>query len=395
MPRVPAAGTPRPRLPDGPPGGPHRHVGPYWLWHRQQRHDGACYDKTPADGAQPSERVRCVALVRNTDGHDAGQHHTEAGLLPPVQCAGVLRRGRGDQRRSESQDRDKPPYPHGAPPSQATEYTSTVAAFLGMVSHELRAPLTSIKGSPPPCWGLGSVDRHGLHVLCSHAHDVQEGGELVTASCCPDVRRPACRRDPRARRRPGRQDRRSPWAGAGRDGGRDQRRAPADRGDGRRAGGGRESGSCPPATAAAAALAPEESTISLSSPSDSKLSPPRARRTPRRGRRGSRHAYGGPDDRPRRTPAPAGPPGGDAPSAPATALCRLLLGRGRRTRRGRSGSRHPLSPVDGWDCGSRRRPEPPTPAESQVAAWLADGKSVRDMATATELTEGAIYWHLK
>ena len=59
------------------------------------------------------------------------------------------------------------------------------------------------------------------------------------------------------------------------------------------------------------------------------------------------------------------------------------------------GSRHPLSPVDGWDCGSRRRPEPPTPAESQVAVWLADGKSVRDMATATELTEGAIYWHLK
>ena len=36
-----------------------------------------------------------------------------------------------------------------------------------------------------------------------------------------------------------------------------------------------------------------------------------------------------------------------------------------------------------------------TPAESQVAVWLADGKSVRDMATATDLTEGAIYWHLK
>ena len=34
-------------------------------------------------------------------------------------------------------------------------------------------------------------------------------------------------------------------------------------------------------------------------------------------------------------------------------------------------------------------------AESQVAVWLADGKSVRDMATATDLTEGAIYWHLK
>ncbi len=36
-----------------------------------------------------------------------------------------------------------------------------------------------------------------------------------------------------------------------------------------------------------------------------------------------------------------------------------------------------------------------TPAESQVAVWLAEGKSVRDMATATDLTEGAIYWHLK
>ena len=36
-----------------------------------------------------------------------------------------------------------------------------------------------------------------------------------------------------------------------------------------------------------------------------------------------------------------------------------------------------------------------TPAESQVAVWLADGKNVRDMATATGLTEGAIYWHLK
>ena len=31
---------------------------------------------------------------------------------------------------------------------------------------------------------------------------------------------------------------------------------------------------------------------------------------------GSRRAYGGPDGRPRRTPAPAGPAGGDAPSAP-------------------------------------------------------------------------------
>ena len=36
-----------------------------------------------------------------------------------------------------------------------------------------------------------------------------------------------------------------------------------------------------------------------------------------------------------------------------------------------------------------------TPAESQVAVWVADGKSVRDIATATGLTENAIYWHLK
>ena len=36
-----------------------------------------------------------------------------------------------------------------------------------------------------------------------------------------------------------------------------------------------------------------------------------------------------------------------------------------------------------------------TPAESQVAVWLAEGRSVRDIATATGLTDGAIYWHLK
>ena len=36
-----------------------------------------------------------------------------------------------------------------------------------------------------------------------------------------------------------------------------------------------------------------------------------------------------------------------------------------------------------------------TPAESQVAVWLAEGKNVRDIAWETELTEGAIYWHLK
>ena len=35
-----------------------------------------------------------------------------------------------------------------------------------------------------------------------------------------------------------------------------------------------------------------------------------------------------------------------------------------------------------------------TPALPSTA-WLAEGKSVRDMAEATGHTEGAIYWHLK
>ena len=30
-----------------------------------------------------------------------------------------------------------------------------------------------------------------------------------------------------------------------------------------------------------------------------------------------------------------------------------------------------------------------------MAAWLADGENVRDIARATGLTEGTIYWHLK
>ena len=66
------------------------------------------------------------------------------------------------------------------------------------------------------------------------------------------------------------------------------------------------------------------STISLSSPSNSKLSPPRARRTPRRGR-GARHAYGRARRfRPRRTPAPAGPAGGGRAVRPRPRpLCRL------------------------------------------------------------------------
>ena len=36
-----------------------------------------------------------------------------------------------------------------------------------------------------------------------------------------------------------------------------------------------------------------------------------------------------------------------------------------------------------------------TPMEARVAVWLAQGKSVRDMAEATGHTEGSIYWHLK
>ena len=36
-----------------------------------------------------------------------------------------------------------------------------------------------------------------------------------------------------------------------------------------------------------------------------------------------------------------------------------------------------------------------TPAETQVAVWLAEGKSVRDMADATGHTRAAIYWHLQ
>ena len=36
-----------------------------------------------------------------------------------------------------------------------------------------------------------------------------------------------------------------------------------------------------------------------------------------------------------------------------------------------------------------------TPAESQVAVWVADGTPVRDIARVTGLTDGAIYWHLK
>ena len=36
-----------------------------------------------------------------------------------------------------------------------------------------------------------------------------------------------------------------------------------------------------------------------------------------------------------------------------------------------------------------------TPAETQVAVWLAEGKRGRDMAKATGHTDAAIYWHLQ
>ena len=53
--------------------------------------------------------------------------------------------------------------------------------------------------------------------------------------------------------------------------------------------------------------------------------------------------------------------------------------------------------------GSRRRIDPGlvattlglTPAESKVAVWLAEGKSVRDMAQATGFSVNTLYWHLQ
>ena len=53
--------------------------------------------------------------------------------------------------------------------------------------------------------------------------------------------------------------------------------------------------------------------------------------------------------------------------------------------------------------GSRHRIDPGlvattlglTPAESKVAVWLAEGKSVRDIAKTTGLSEKTLYWHLQ
>ena len=36
-----------------------------------------------------------------------------------------------------------------------------------------------------------------------------------------------------------------------------------------------------------------------------------------------------------------------------------------------------------------------TPAESKVAVWLAEGRSVRDIAEAAGRTERTVYWHLQ
>ena len=67
------------------------------------------------------------------------------------------------------------------------------------------------------------------------------------------------------------------------------------------------------------------------------------------------------------------------------------------------GARHVAALVLIVEPGRRHRVDPRlvartldlTPAETQVAVWLAEGRSVRDMAEATGHTEGTIYWHLK
>ena len=67
------------------------------------------------------------------------------------------------------------------------------------------------------------------------------------------------------------------------------------------------------------------------------------------------------------------------------------------------GARHVAALVLIVEPGRRHRVDPDlvartlelTPAETQVAVWLAEGKSVRDMAETTGHTEGTIYWHLK
>ena len=67
------------------------------------------------------------------------------------------------------------------------------------------------------------------------------------------------------------------------------------------------------------------------------------------------------------------------------------------------GARHVAALILIIEPGSQHRIDPDlvartlglTPMESRVAVWLAEGKSVRDMAEATGRTQGSIYWHLK
>ena len=67
------------------------------------------------------------------------------------------------------------------------------------------------------------------------------------------------------------------------------------------------------------------------------------------------------------------------------------------------GARHVAALVLIVEPGRQRRVDPDlvartlelTRLESQVAVWLAEGKTVRDMARATGHTERAIYWHLR
>ena len=67
------------------------------------------------------------------------------------------------------------------------------------------------------------------------------------------------------------------------------------------------------------------------------------------------------------------------------------------------GARHVAALVLIVEPGRRHRVDPGlvattlglTPAEGRVAVWLAEGRSVGEMAAATGRTKGAVYWHLK
>ena len=67
------------------------------------------------------------------------------------------------------------------------------------------------------------------------------------------------------------------------------------------------------------------------------------------------------------------------------------------------GARHSAALILIVEAGREHRIDPDlvaralglTPMEARVAVWLAQGRSVREMAEATGHTEGSIYWHLK